>query len=112
MTITLEFPMRLYSEANQGGKLRAKIKRKVAQKNEVFFEWKRQVKQKINPPCKVRLTRIGPRALDGDNLQGSFKYVRDTIARMIGIDDGDPLIEWFYYQRKGAYGVQIEIEEI
>ena len=60
----------------------------------------------------VSLTRIAPRALDSDNLAGSFKAVRDGVADALGIDDGSPLIDWQYFQRKGQpkqYAVLIEI---
>jgi hypothetical protein len=60
----------------------------------------------------VALTRIAPRSLDGDNLQGSLKAVRDGVADALGVDDGDPLVTWNYSQRKGApkqYAVEIQI---
>ncbi len=60
----------------------------------------------------VRITRIAPRQLDGDNLQSSAKALRDGIADALGINDNDPRIEWQYAQEKGApkqYGVRIEL---
>lgn len=61
------------------------------------------------PPLVVLITRIGPRKLDDDNLASACKYVRDEIARIIGLDDGSPLYTWQYAQRTGKYGVDIEI---
>lgn len=64
------------------------------------------------PPLIVTITRIGPRKLDGDNLQGACKYVRDQIAEHVGIDDGSPLYTWTYKQRNDGrhqYGVEVEI---
>ena len=58
----------------------------------------------------VTITRIGPRKLDDDNLSGACKYVRDEIARMVGVDDGSDRYTWVYKQRTGAYGVDVEIE--
>lgn len=60
---------------------------------------------------KVRLTRISPRKLDDDNLQGALKGVRDGVADAFGIDDGpDTRLKWFYLQEKGErIGVRIEI---
>lgn len=63
----------------------------------------------LKPPFVVTITRIGPRKLDGDNLQGACKYVRDTIADVLGLDDGSPLYTWLYEQRQGDYGVDVEI---
>lgn len=65
-------------------------------------------------PCTVRLTRIAPRQLDGDNNQGSLKGVRDAIAKLIGVDDADPRVTWCYDQERGKprkYAVRVEIEE-
>lgn len=52
-------------------------------------------------PCVVTLVRVGPRKLDGDNLQGGFKALRDGIAQRLGVDDADPRVTWEYQQRRG-----------
>lgn len=74
---------------------------------------KRALKDKVIPPLPllVIMTRVGPRKLDDDNLQGSLKYIRDEIARAVGVDDGSPLYTWLYMDRKGEYGVEVEIIE-
>ena len=59
---------------------------------------------------EIRLTRIGPRALDGDNLQGALKAIRDGVADALKIDDGDPRLSWVYAQERGDYGVRVEVE--
>ncbi len=65
-----------------------------------------------NPrPCVVTLTRLGPRTLDNDNLLGACKWVRDGVAKALGLDDADPRIEWRYAQQKSkTYGVTIFVE--
>lgn len=60
-------------------------------------------------PLFVSLVRIGPVRLDDDNLRAACKYVRDEIARIVGVDDGSPLYTWDYKQRIGKYGVDVEI---
>ena len=60
-------------------------------------------------PLVVTITRIGPRKLDDDNLASACKYVRDQIAKAVGVDDGSDLYTWRYAQRKGKYGVDVEI---
>ena len=63
-------------------------------------------------PCTVRLTRIGPRRMDSDNLAECMKSVRDGIAQRLGVDDGDPRITWQYSQKRegeGVYAVEVEI---
>lgn len=61
------------------------------------------------PPLTVVLTRLGPRTLDGDNLQASLKAVRDGIADWLGLDDGHAGLDWQYRQRRGPYGVEVEV---
>lgn len=51
-------------------------------------------------PCRVTLTRCGPRELDDDNLRGALKNARDGIADWLGIDDRDPRVSWGYGQEK------------
>jgi hypothetical protein len=64
-------------------------------------------------PVVVRLTRVAPSSgLDGDNLQGALKAVRDGVADALGVDDRDSRVRWEYAQRRGApkrYAVEIEI---
>lgn len=62
-------------------------------------------------PCTVTLTRVGKRFLDGDNLQGACKAIRDQVAALLGCGDGpaDP-ITWHYSQRTGdRYCVEVRI---
>jgi len=64
-------------------------------------------------PVQVTVTRIAPRALDGDNLQAALKHVRDGVADALGVDDHTALVEWVYRQQRGApreYGVAVTIE--
>jgi hypothetical protein len=63
-------------------------------------------------PIQIRLTRTGPsQGLDGDNLQGSLKSVRDGIADWLKIDDGDPRLVFSYDQeRNDRWRVIVEIE--
>ena len=51
------------------------------------------------------------RCPDGDNLQGSLKHVRDCVAKYMGVDDGDPGIEWRYRWQRGPDAVTLELEE-
>ena len=40
-------------------------------------------REKLRMPCTIRLTRMGPRELDFDNLVISQKYIRDAVAEVI-----------------------------
>jgi hypothetical protein len=69
----------------------------------------------LHLPVEVTITRIAPRALDGDNLQGSLKAIRDGIADALGLDDRHAAIRWSYEQRRGAarqYAVELCIVEV
>jgi hypothetical protein len=64
-------------------------------------------------PCVVTLTRVSPgRGLDRhDGPQSALKRVVDGIALALGIDDGGPLVEWKYAQRRGPPGIhRVEVE--
>ena len=61
-------------------------------------------------PTVVTLTRIAPRPLDGDNLAGAFKAMRDAVAEWLGVDDADPRVTWAYAQRREGvkrYAVEV-----
>lgn len=63
-------------------------------------------------PCSVILTRFSAGTLDGDNLQGALKAVRDAVATWLGVDDADPRVTWEYTQDRcprGEHHVQITI---
>jgi len=60
----------------------------------------------------VRLTRIGPRRLDSDNLAAALKHVRDGVADALGLDDGDERLRWLYAQRNGRPGEFAVLVEI
>jgi hypothetical protein len=66
------------------------------------------------PPYVVTMTRIAPRPLDSDNLASGFKAVRDEIAQILKLDDGDPRIDWVYAQARGRtkeYAIRVRIEQ-
>ncbi len=59
----------------------------------------------------IRLTRVGPRLLDEDNLASAFKHIRDGIAWACCVDDGPTgPITWRYEQRKGPYAIEARYE--
>ena len=62
----------------------------------------------------ITLTRYSAGTLDGDNLQGALKAIRDGVADAFGMADNDPRLIWLYEQRKckrGTYSVEITITE-
>lgn len=108
-------PTKLVSEANMREHWAIKNKRKKSQQRAVELVWLAQ-RIRVAPPVVVHLTRVGVRKLDSDNLAGSCKGVRDQIAKLIGVDDGDERkVRWEYSQRKGLpkeYGLEVRIVEV
>ncbi len=111
--LAFEFPLRVISEANQREHYMARHRRKVARQLETSAEWRRAIgARRIVLPCVIRLTRIGCKKLDDDNLANGFKACRDQIAREIGIDDGSELLRFEYQQEvtaKRQYAVRVEV---
>jgi hypothetical protein len=49
--------------------------------------------------------------MDDDNLPGSLKAIRDEVASVLGVDDGDRArIRFAYAQERGEWGVRVRIE--
>jgi hypothetical protein len=84
----------------------AKAKRVKAQRGAVQ---RNMPKWPLGPQIIVRLTRVSPRELDSDNLQGAFKAIRDQVAAGLLVDDRSPLVAWDYHQAKGEPEVVVQI---
>jgi len=111
--ITINVPIQTVSELNARDHWAVRNKRRQAQKKAVYYAWKETMfgHRTPQPPLVVRFTRFGPRLLDDDNLRGALKYARDTVADLLGIDDGDSRIRFEYAQRIDSdYSVTIEVE--
>lgn len=70
-------------------------------------------------PIEVKIIRYGPRLLDDDNEKTACSGVRDAIATMIaevypGFSDKktDTRASWPTAQRKGEWGVEVEIRVV
>lgn len=109
MIITI--PIRIESTSNLREHWTARSKRAGKHKHDTYMAL-RAAKAPHTLPCIVTITRVAPRALDGDNLQAGAKNCRDGVALWLQADDADPRIEWQYAQRKGGakeYSATIEI---
>jgi len=73
-------------------------------------------------PLRVTITRRSPSEMDDDNATASAKYVRDWLAKWIGVNDRHRhLVEYVVEQEKtkrgksvdpaSVYGVRIEIAQ-
>ena len=108
--MTLTIPYRLPSAANLREHWRVRHRRVQEQRRLVTMFLGSSPRPAL--PVVVRLTRVAPRALDGDNLQGAFKACRDAVATWLGVPDNHPGVAWEYAQARGGakeYGIVIEV---
>ena len=110
VVIEVSLPLRTRSTLNVREHWRKRAKR--AQEERAVVRMRLAVVRGWAPslPVTVTLTRVGPRALDGDNVQGALKAVRDGVADALGVDDGSEDVQWLYEQRGGAYEVRVKVE--
>lgn len=107
--IEVRVPIKTVSGLNVREHWRVRSKRVKAERSAVA--WAMSCTDAPRLPVVVTLTREGKRVLDGDNLQGSQKAVRDAVADWLGCNDADPRIEWRYAQVVAKeYGVVIRVE--
>jgi hypothetical protein len=117
MTLRLQFPLRLVSEANLRGrehwtKRNERVQQQRKDTNTYLLQAFGCGRRTINlEGLVVTMTRIGPTLIrDSDNLSSSFKSVRDQLAAFFGFDDGDSRVTWTCRQEKGKdYQVRIEL---
>lgn len=105
----VHLPLRLESTLNKREHWAKRHRRSKAERHAVGYALQARPSFERELPCTILLTRIAPRSLDGDNLQGAAKACRDAIAAYLGVDDADPRVRWEYAQRKDkVYGLMIE----
>ena len=114
--VTFDAPIKVISEANCRDHWSVKSRRRKAQQQEMDIMLLNALQgRKVPLPCTVKLTRVGPKRMDDDNLANGFKATRDAIARRLGIDDGDPRITFSYEQvaiKERLYNVVVEINAV
>ena len=109
--IAFEVPVRTVNTLNAREHWAPRARRARQHREAVLVFWKLHRCAAPPPPLVVTLTRRSPRRLDeGDNLAAALKHVRDGVADCLGIDDGDPRVEYRVEQRKGPWGIEIRIE--
>jgi len=111
-------PLKVISSANTREHWAVKHKRDKLQK-EVVRAYLSGFKHGITTPCVIKLTRVSPRKLDGDNLQYAFKGIRDAVCSFIipglapGRADDDERLQIEYEQIRDSSkvnGFKIAIE--
>lgn len=108
LPVTFALNCQVKSEANQRGHWAVKHRRFKAQAEILAIVWRASIHGSLLLPLRVTFTHLG-RRMDSDNLAGAFKACRDQAAKLLGVDDGDPRVEWRYEQASGK-GVLVKIE--
>lgn len=111
--VQLDLPIEIVCTPNLREHFGSSTKRRHTQQGVIAY-WAPTLRH-VRNPVAVGLVRISPGKLDGDNLQASFKAVRDAIARCYGKDDADwkaESISWTYAQMSMGklYGVRIAVQ--
>ena len=113
--IEVEIPIKTVSEANMREHWGVKHGRQILQSNAVaygLFPYRTEIAE-FKLPLAISFTRIGKRELDSDNLQSAFKKIRDKVAAILSVNDGDKQIKWDYQQEKGSrYAIRIKVEQL
>ena len=118
LLLSVYLPIRLMSEANAHEHWRMRARRS----SEHHAAWKlhsltvteAQKKAAIQAleagNLLVNIVRVEPRKLDSDNAAGCGKFLRDSIAIWLGIDDADTRVRWVVTQEKpGKRGARVEM---
>jgi hypothetical protein len=112
VVVKVTVPVKIDSGLNMRVHWRVRANTNASHRAAAYFALK-QAKVKAEMPAVVTLTRIAPRELDDDNLQGGFKSVRDGVADWLGVDDRDKRVKWLYAQRKGKpheYAAEVSVD--
>lgn len=110
-TVRVVLALRLASEANARGSWHAGAARARLARAQIHTALRRAEPGPLPLPVTVRITRVGPRRLDDDNLARACKALRDGVADWLEVDDGDPRISWHYAQAVAQhYRVVVTVE--
>jgi hypothetical protein len=107
-----DFPLRLGLGGNDRKHWRAADRQKKAEKQATA--WALAGKPKPALPCVVTITRVSPgNGMDDDGVPSACKYVRDEVARWLGVDDKHAdIVRYEYAQHRGPWGVRIEVRSM
>lgn len=106
--ITVIIPLRTAPGQNAREHHMVRAKRVKAERHAIAWAINSKPSPPDGMPVTVLLTRLAPgMGLDGDNLQGAMKAIRDQVAVWLRRDDNDPSINWQYAQRRDPWGVEV-----
>lgn len=111
MTV-ITIPLRTGRGGNDRMHWRAALRQKNGEKQATAWAIAQAKPEKPQLPCRVLLTRVAPgNGLDDDQVPAALKYVRDEVARWIGVDDKHrDIVRYEYAQQRGPWAVLIEVQ--
>jgi hypothetical protein len=69
----------------------------------------RAVRCPLHPPLTVTITRGAPSMMDSDNATSSAKFVRDAVAKYLGINDRrEDLVDYVVKQQKTGFEMRFD----
>jgi hypothetical protein len=112
--VSVYIPLRTESETNVREHHMKRYRRKVLQQTAVRLYGVPMFAfiQQFGPPFVVTLTRFGKGTMDPGNYEASWKHVQDSVAMLLGVDDGDRArVTWVYAPqvKSSFYAVRIHI---
>lgn len=110
-SVEFAIPVRATFTLNSREHWASRARKRKAERTAVALAMRvRRARFDVDAGVVVTLTRVGPRKLDDDNVQGALKAIRDEVAKQLGVDDGDQRVTWRYAQERGEYAVRARIE--
>lgn len=109
--ISFTIPIETKTTLNSRSHWAVKAKAVAAERRAVAYRVPPALKA-LGPFLVVKLTRIAPRELDSDNLQGALKATRDSVASALKVDDRTSLVRWEYGQLRGPASVHVSVEVV
>lgn len=107
---TVSLPIKTVSEANTRECWQAKLRRKKAQQAFCVPVFRAAFRDAPTPPLVITFTRVSVAKMDSDNLAGALKAIRDALAHVLGIDDGDDRLTFIYQQRRASSRREARVE--
>lgn len=115
MNLSFTVPIKLAVGLNNREHWAAAHRRVLKERQAVWACFPRRKMPEAWPmPIYVRLTRTSPRVrpMDFDNLVGSLKGIRDAVAWLLNVDDGDESrIRFTYARETGPWGVIVDLRD-
>lgn len=109
-TRAIEIKLKLVNENNDHSHWRNRQRRARAQHHQVALHLAASGMKTPELPCLVTITRLSRGTLDDDGAVSSAKFVRDAVARWIGVDDKLRCLVRYEVRQEKANGFGLRIQ--